>query len=294
MKLNIDMTAFGSSIRIKLFLVLIFCVLSSAAFSCTVVIAWDGEKVLVGNNEDWIKIDAKHWYEPADDESRYGAVFFGFKGDGKFAQGGMNDKGLFFDGLYIEKVQLEKSTRMGKKAAPQHVFKHMLHNAATVEEALQYLEPYFIPFIKNAQIVIADQNGDYAVLNVNGVTRRRLEKETHVLISNFPAEEIGHNTDWDPVYTKALEELEGTQNITSSLVTSTLNICHQEGKVKSVYSNVLDLTNRRIVNYYLYDFENPHVIDLEQNLNCDPGRTYLFQDIFRDRYNEIHSIGEEG
>jgi predicted choloylglycine hydrolase len=48
----------------------------------------------------------------------------------------------------------------------------MLHNASTVEEALKYIEPYFIPFIKSAQVVIADQNGDYAVLNVNGIARR--------------------------------------------------------------------------------------------------------------------------
>ena len=142
----------------------------------TVVIEWKGDRVWVGNNEDWYDLDAKYWYEPASKKESYGAVFFGFKGEGKFAQGGMNEAGLFFDGLYIDKVKLKKETRKGKKASPTHVFKKMLHQAATVDEALEYLDQYFIPFIKAAQMVIADQNGDYAVINVNGVTRSKLQK----------------------------------------------------------------------------------------------------------------------
>jgi hypothetical protein len=70
-------------------------------------------------------------------------------------------------------------------------------------------------------------------------------------------------------------------------------MCHQEGKVKSVYSNIFDLTDKRIENYYLYDFTNAHIIDLKEKVNCDENKTYLFQEIFRDRYNEVNSIDKE-
>lgn len=274
-------------------LLLFFLAIHTIGNSCTVVIAWDGEKVLVGNNEDWFDLNAKYWLEPSDSKSKYDAVFFGFKKDGKFAQGGMNSQGLFFDGLYIDKVKLEKSTRMGKKAAPQHVFKKMLHNAGTVQEALDYLDAYFIPFIKSAQIVIADRNGDYAILNVNGITRRRLEKEKHVLISNFPAEEITPQTYSDPLFDEALNLLETTSSLTHDIIKNTLEICHQDGKAKSIYSNVFDLTNQRITNYYLFDYDRPYVIDLKNKVNCEAGTVYYFKELFPDRFAFIEAREEE-
>lgn len=274
-------------------ILLLFFFLWVSGYSCTVVIAWNGDNILVGNNEDWFDLNAKYWYEPVTEKHKYGAVYFGFKKDGKFAQGGMNEKGLFFDGLYIEKVNLDKSTRTGKKAAPQHVFKEMLHNAETVEEALEYLEPYFIPFIKNAQIVIADSKGDYAILNVNGITRRRLEKEKYVLISNFPAEQMTPKPNSDPTFEEANQYLMNSGPISTSTIKSILNICHQDGEVKSVYSNVFDLTNRRIDNYYLFDFTKSHVIDLVENVNCDANKTYLFKEIFQKRYEEVKATNKD-
>ena len=282
-----------SLIFTKILLPLIFFTFYNAGFSCTVVIAWEGDKVLVGNNEDWYDMNAKYWYEPSDKNNKYGAIFFGFKKEGKYAQGGMNSEGLFFDGLYIEKIKLEKSTRLDKKAAPQHVFKKMLHNASTVEEALEYLEPYFIPFIKSVQIVIADKKGDYAVLNVNGITRRRLEKEKFVLISNFPAEEISPKSYSDPQFDKAQFELENSTSFTTDVIKNTLNICHQNGKVKSVYSNIFDLTDQRITNYYLYDFKQPYIIDVKNNINCEIDKEYLFAEIFPSKYEEVKSISNE-
>ncbi len=281
------------TISLKYFLLFLFLAVHAMGTSCTVVIAWDGEKVLVGNNEDWFDLQAKYWLEPRDAKSKYDALFFGFKKDGKYAQGGMNSEGLFFDGLYIDKVKLEKATRLGKKAAPQHVFKKMLHQASTVQEALDYLDAYFIPFIKSSQIVIADKHGDYAVLNVNGITRRRLEKEKYVLISNFPAEEITPQSYSDPLFDQALDLLENAPTLTPDVIKNTLEICHQDGRAKSIYSNVFDLTNQRITNYYLYDYDRPHVVDLRENLHCEPDTMYYFRELFPERYALIKAREED-
>lgn len=256
-----------------------------AAGACTVVIAWKGDRVWVGNNEDWFDLDAKYWYEPAGKKDKYGAVFFGFKGEGKYAQGGMNEKGLFFDGLYIDKVKLKKETRKGRKASPTHIFKNILHRAATVEEALQILDQYYVPFIKSAQMVIADSSGDYAVINVNGVTRRKLAKESYVVISNFPAEQLQPSS---PVlgYQDACSIFENSSNPGLEEVTAALEVSHQNGKVKSVYSNVFDLTDQVIYNYYLYDYSTSHRIDFNKQLP-EPGKMVYFEDIFPGRLEAV-------
>jgi hypothetical protein len=133
-------------------ILLLFLFSCVGGYSCNVVIAWNGDKILVGNNEDWFDLNAKYWYEPVAEKHKYGAVFFGFKKDGKFAHG---------------------------------------------------------------------------------------------------------------------------------------------GDVKSVYSNVFDLTNKRIDNYYLYDFTKSHLIDLGENVNCDANRTYLFKDIFQKRFSEVKASQPE-
>ncbi|PQB03536.1 linear amide C-N hydrolase [Aureitalea marina] len=264
--------------------------LPTFSMACTVVIAWKGDRVWVGNNEDWYDLDAKYWYEAPGKKESYGAVFFGFKGEGKYAQGGMNEAGLFFDGLYIDKVKLEKETRKGKKASPTHVFKKMLHQAATVDEALEYLDQYFIPFIKHAQMVIADRNGDYAVINVNGVTRRKLAKESYVVISNFPAEEI--DPDYEiPGYEEACSILENSDNPGLEEIRQTLDVSHQNGKVKSVYSNVFDLSNQVITNYYLYDYSKPHIIDFTDRLPV-PDKAVYFEELFPTRVEEVSTSND--
>ncbi len=270
-----------------LFLVAYFTIACCRQVSaCTVVIGWQGDRVLVGNNEDWYDLDAKYWFEPRGGEVRYGAVFFGFRKDKQFAQGGMNEAGLFFDGLYIDKVKLKKETRLGRKAAKVHVFKEMLHRAATVDEALEYLSQFFIPFIKSAQIVIADRHGDYAILNVNGITRRRLEAEQYVVISNFPAEQGRPAPGTLPEYDQACRLMETNDSLSQKTIVEVLDLTHQQGEVKSIYSNVFDLSNQMIHNYYLFDFESPDIIDLKQALK-QAAQTLYFRELFPVRYAEF-------
>lgn len=253
---------------------------------CTVVLAWSGDQVWVGNNEDWYKTKAKYWYEPSGKKGPHGALFFGFRGEGRYAQGGMNDAGLFFDGLYIDEVALKRTTRQGKQAAPTHVFKHMLHRASTVEEALHYLDAFFIPFIKAAQIVIADRHGDYAILNVNGVTRRKLDQESYVILSNFPAEAGKPKPGKFPDYDRACQLMENRDTVDHNLITRVLKTTHQNGKVKSTYSNVFNLTDRIVTNYYLFDFDHPHVLDLSTDVRHLTKPVY-FRELFPGRAAEV-------
>lgn len=99
------------------------------AYPCTIIIGFKNGKVLVGNNEDWYKSNSKYWYElPEKNNEKYKSYFFGFEGDGKFAQGGMNETGLMFDGTYVSKLEIDRENMRSKKlkAAPVHLFKDVL------------------------------------------------------------------------------------------------------------------------------------------------------------------------
>jgi hypothetical protein len=57
----------------------------------------DGQRVLVGNNEDSKIPYTRVWFVPAE-KDQFGRVYFGY--DNWIPQGGMNDQGLFFDYFY--------------------------------------------------------------------------------------------------------------------------------------------------------------------------------------------------
>jgi hypothetical protein len=78
--------------------------------ACTVFYASIGDVVLAGNNEDWKNPNTKICFVPAKD-GKYGGVYFGFDKPiihGLWiAQGGMNEKGLFFDVTATKPVKVE-------------------------------------------------------------------------------------------------------------------------------------------------------------------------------------------
>jgi hypothetical protein len=84
--------------------------------SCTIIYASDGETALAGNNEDWNDLFPRIWFVPGKN-GKFGRIYFGFNVQ-KYPQGGVNEKGLFFDAAVAEAVQFPPIlTRSPTKAA---------------------------------------------------------------------------------------------------------------------------------------------------------------------------------
>jgi choloylglycine hydrolase len=107
------------------------------ALALAVVLAMDGDTVLAANNEDfYMDVDPKVWVTPPNSDE-HGRVCLGFQSDKQdpFAQGGMNDKGLFFD---VAVTPEGNTTRIkDKKKTPRNLGDRMLAECATVVEALE-------------------------------------------------------------------------------------------------------------------------------------------------------------
>jgi penicillin V acylase-like amidase (Ntn superfamily) len=123
-------------------LFLLIGVSTQPAGACTGIAASDGKRILVGNNEDWFNMRTKAWFiQPVND--RYGCVFFGF--DNLSPQGGMNQKGLFFD-IYALRER-EIPSQAGRPSFKRDLMKEMLVTCATVEEALTLIGQYRRDFL---------------------------------------------------------------------------------------------------------------------------------------------------
>jgi hypothetical protein len=240
-----------------------FLLMSQQASACTGLVVQDGERVLVGNNEDWFNPRTKIWYvQPVGD--RHGSVFFGF--DNYWPQGGMNQKGLFFDGFALKPKAVDKPE--AKPRFKGNLIKEVLATCGTVEEALALIDRYSLYFMDHFQLFFADASGDAAIVEANAVVRKQGDDQ---VVTNFRQSE----TDPDKIscwrYLTARKLLSECQEDRRQCIRNILDATSQGGDYPTQYSNIYDLNARRIYVYYFHNFQEEVVIDLEEELERHPG-----------------------
>jgi hypothetical protein len=100
--------------------------------SCTVIYASDGTMALAGNNEDYKNPFMTISFLPAED-GKFGRIYFGH--GTLYPQGGMNEKGLFFDGATAEHVEVPYDS--SKLAFDGSLILKAMEECSTVEEVLE-------------------------------------------------------------------------------------------------------------------------------------------------------------
>ena len=123
---------------------------------CTAFLVSSESEVFAANNEDSQNPDTKVWFVPGDAEGRLGRVFLGY--GNLWPQGGVNEKGLFFDGFGT--LPLDPREPNGKpRATHLHVLEAM-ERLATVEEVIELFEQHDRIFMDSFMLMFADATGD--------------------------------------------------------------------------------------------------------------------------------------
>jgi hypothetical protein len=158
---------------------------SAAGGGCTVLYATDGEQMLGGNNEDYYNPLTKVWFIPGEDGS-YGRVYFGF--DDFHPQGGMNERGLFFDGLALD-TTLPVPTE-GKEPYAGNLADRAMAECATVECVVGIFGRYYAVDAWHWQYLFGDATGESAIVEAQEILRQRggTQVATNFLQSSTPPE----------------------------------------------------------------------------------------------------------
>lgn len=225
---------------------------------CSVMYATDGNLALGGNNEDYLIPRTKVWFIPATSDS-FGGVYFGF--DNYFAQGGMNDQGLFFDGLALsETVPVAVEGKEPASAAPGDM---ILARCGTVACAVEVLEEYSFGQSWNYQLFFGDASGESAIVEPGQIIRQR---GSYQVATNFRQSVTSDDEITCPRYLTAVEMLGGMGTLSVEGLRDVLDAVHVEGDSQTLYSNVYDLTHRRVHVYNFHDYQHGVVFDLTEEL----------------------------
>ena len=244
---------------------------TQTASACTVFASAKGETVMAGNNEDWFEKDTLIWFVPAEDGA-LGYAAYGF--ENAHPQGGMNEKGLFFDwfaqGGDVSPVMADKLVYDGDLSM------YMLSACETVEDVLSLYERYNDVNLGYATLLAVDSTGDMATLTwdwANG--KPRIERQTNAQMA------IGVGV---PAIAGMLAQKDWADGEGFAVM------AQMASNENTLYSTVCNLATKEIALYNLHDYKSK--IDFELTGELQKGKHLysipaLFPAQARSAQNEI-------
>lgn len=240
---------------------LLSCAVAYAAntvvHACTAFCAIAGERVLVGNNEDFNNPRTKIRFIPATPGS-YGRMYVGF--DDMWPQGGMNERGLWFDGFATPPV---KVPAFDLPSFGGNIVDKAMAECATVEEVISLFSRYNRTFLNRGVLMFADASGDAVSIEPAAVVRKT---RRHFVQTNF-YQSRGQGGSQDRRFTIATSMLERAgDDISVDLFRRILAETHQNGAFPTLYSNIYDLQSRTMYLYHFHDFDHVVTFNLADEL----------------------------
>lgn len=279
--------------NLLMIMLLVLCV-SPISSQCSIFTVSDGEKILVGNNEDYGPAKKRIWINPPE-QGKYGTIMFGFDEGFNNYEGGVNDQGLFIDGAALRGTGWVSDPNKDSIGI-EVLFETILGKCKNFEDVEQLANNFNILSLERAQFLITDRNGKSGVLIYHDKKQRLMKMEgSFQIATNF------HYGDGpDPYmpnrrYTIGTKMLEDSKNHSIDGFKKILFAIHQDGRDgnPTSYSNIYDLKNNKIYTYNFYNFSEPYIIDM--NKIFDEGRKVIkFSDIFESHsyLSEIHYLAK--
>lgn len=230
--------------------------------ACTIFVKSDGQRVLVGNNEDNSPGTPIHLWFRAAKNGQHGYVLWG--AEEQFPEGGLNDQGVFFDAAALpRKLPIRK--KPGLPDLDGYAVQPVLSRSATVQQALDLLAGYNLVEQEKAQIFLADATGDYAVVHANYVVRKKPAEPSFVL-TNYALQD---DPQANPVCwrRRTVQQEIADAPATLDVVSRALqDSAQRDANNATIYSDAIDLKTREFLLYVHQDYAHPVRISLAAEL----------------------------
>ncbi|UCE18247.1 MAG: T9SS type A sorting domain-containing protein [Gemmatimonadota bacterium] len=252
---------------IAFFGIVLILISNTSALACTGITASRGNTILFGNNEDWNDHDTYIWFtQPA--EGKFGGVYFGYSNF--WQQGGMNEKGLCFDGFATPYYAVHNPDN--KPQYQGRFLEKVMEECQNIEEVVDLFGQYYLPWLSNCQLFFIDRTGASVIIEGDSLVYK---EGAYQVCTNFY--QTNPQVGWWPCwrYNTAVEMFENSDSISVDLFRSILDACHQSGSYPTLYSNIYDLNEGVVYVYLDHDFNNVWKIDLAKELALGAHTHYL-------------------
>lgn len=245
--------------------------------NCSVVVGADNQNIIVGNNEDWLHPFTSVFFYPAH-ENKLGCILFGFS----FSEtnqgycGGVNEKGLFIDGLGIPSTNWKPD--QNKKSLETisdfdgNLESYILQHYGTMDEVISFFNTYNVIHLTTGKFVIADKSGKSIVVEWGQNQLQILERKgTFQIATTFVQSDFEEGAYPDYRYTLAEQIFKGNKNpITKTKIKEILSAIHWEElenhPTTTLYSYICDLKQGVLYVYNFHNYEVEAQINIKEEL----------------------------
>ncbi len=224
----------------------LFTILAVSLEPCTIFKYTLGGRTLIGNNEDWVEAKSKVWFLSSEPE-KLARAYFGFENG--WAQGGINEKGLFFDGIMGELKNWKPNSEM--LDYPGNLCEKILEEASNVDEAIGYFEAYNFPSLTTGIYFLTDASGKTAIVKFE-------DGKVKIEISEAKYLALGYNQQ------KAEEILGKLESVDIKNIEMVLEKCRRKDKYSTQYGNIYDPLNLIVYVYQSKSSTEPIIFDLRE------------------------------
>jgi len=236
----------------------------SEVFSCSVLFYSNKDVCLAGNNEDNFLPYTQMQFFPAE-KGKFGCVYWGYYPiycpEEATKQGGMNEKGLFYDGLSLPPVPIHISS--DKPVYTGNLMEKILEECATVDEAINILSKYNLINLTTGQTFIADKSGNAAIIERDTII---MIKDNWLAATNFRLSEVRSGQYPCDRYNTMQTMLDTMHSETVKEISNILNRVSVKGRGPTIYSNVCDLKTKEIYLYHFHNFDKLVKLNLDEEL----------------------------
>jgi hypothetical protein len=250
------------------------------AWSCTIFCAIDKHGHLwAGNNEDGHFSLGTKTNVVTKTDSTLGFIWYSYERT-RYAQGGINEAGLFYDLNAVHPSDIKDADK--KILFPgenlEDFYLYLLGHCKTVPEVFELYSKYKMPWMKEAQMNVADKQGNMGIVTADSAW---LVHGNYSISTNYNLchPDKDNKTSWRyPLAEEILRESE------PNFVTFT-RACEATSQRKitnTIFSSICNLNTGELWFYYAWDYENPYKTSIQELLSM--GDTVLMtRDWFPDR-----------
>lgn len=251
-----------------LFFLLATFLFEFSATSCSVLYFMDEAtgNIYVANHEDyWYDVNAFIQIEPSS-KNELARLWYGWD---KFAQGGINEAGLFFDGAVTPDQEIDEAFQNPNSNLGDDILK----SCTNVKEALALLDKRNIG-LKNAHMMFGDSSGNAVVIEWIGEHKIITPIENnHLSMTNFLLSDTTKGN--YPCYRynsieERIEKLQQQDSVSLLELGNALGSAAQtpqeieDGKIGgTLYSTFINITEMKF--YLSYQLDNSKVTQLDLN-----------------------------
>jgi hypothetical protein len=260
-----------------IFQTIFILIFQAKIFPCTIFSISDNENSFVGNNEDYLYSD-EHFLKiippKADTYGRlelYNKLKISFlfsvlKISINNVQGGMNDKGLFFDiaGTPQDNIPIKRNT-LQKNILTNNTLDMFLAKCKNIDEAILYWKSIrWGSVIPSFHMLIADKTGKSVIIEWTDGEMKVIEKKgVFQIITNYlvtkPWLPNGGGWDREDTFFRYFDPV----NIRTQNIISLLKLTAQKSEtIGTLYSNVYDLKKLTMKLFILSNDSNIRTFDL--------------------------------